>query len=88
MTAGAGVTLTVLGCDGSHPGPGGAGSGYLVRHWASATALWLDAGPGFLDADGTIPATLMRDKLHPTSDGYEVWAAALRPVLTELLAPR
>ncbi len=49
---------------------------------------WLDAGPGFLDADGTIPATLMRDKLHPTSDGYEVWAAALRPVLTELLAPR
>ncbi|HZU79367.1 MAG TPA: MBL fold metallo-hydrolase [Acidimicrobiales bacterium] len=46
MTAGAGVTLTVLGCDGSHPGPGGAGSGYLVRHWASATALWLDAGPG------------------------------------------
>jgi ribonuclease BN (tRNA processing enzyme) len=40
------LTLTVLGCDGSHAGPGGAGSGYLVRDWESRTALWLDAGPG------------------------------------------
>jgi len=38
------VTLTVLGCDGSWPGPGGAGSGYLVR--VGGTLLVLDAGPG------------------------------------------
>jgi len=38
------VILTVLGCDGSWPGPGGAGSGYLVR--IGDTALVLDAGPG------------------------------------------
>jgi ribonuclease BN (tRNA processing enzyme) len=38
------VTLTVLGCDGSWPGPGGAGSGYLVR--VGETTLVLDAGPG------------------------------------------
>jgi len=37
-------TLTVLGCDGSWPGPGGAGSGYLVE--AGPTSLLLDAGPG------------------------------------------
>ncbi len=37
-------TLTVLGCDGSWPGPGGAGSGYLVR--VGDTAVLLDAGPG------------------------------------------
>jgi len=37
-------TLTVLGCDGSWPGPGGAGSGYLVR--AATTSIMLDAGPG------------------------------------------
>jgi ribonuclease BN (tRNA processing enzyme) len=37
-------TLTVLGCDGSYPGPRGAASGYLVS--AGATTLWLDAGPG------------------------------------------
>ncbi|HEX3795285.1 MAG TPA: MBL fold metallo-hydrolase [Acidimicrobiales bacterium] len=37
-------TLTVLGCDGSWPGPGGAASGYLVQ--AAGSALLLDAGPG------------------------------------------
>ncbi len=38
------VTLTVLGCDGSWPGPGGAGSGYLVR--VADIAVVIDAGPG------------------------------------------
>jgi ribonuclease BN (tRNA processing enzyme) len=37
-------SLTVLGCDGSYPGPGGAASGYLVR--AGETAVLLDLGPG------------------------------------------
>jgi ribonuclease BN (tRNA processing enzyme) len=37
-------TLTVLGCDGSYPGPGGAASGYLVR--TANTTIWLDAGSG------------------------------------------
>ena len=37
-------SLTVLGCDGSYPGPGGAASGYLVQ--SGPTAVWLDAGPG------------------------------------------
>jgi ribonuclease BN (tRNA processing enzyme) len=40
------TTLTVLGCDGSYPGPGGAASGYLVREWSSGTAVVLDFGPG------------------------------------------
>jgi ribonuclease BN (tRNA processing enzyme) len=38
------VVLTVLGCDGSWPGPGGAGSGYLVG--IGGTSLLLDCGPG------------------------------------------
>jgi ribonuclease BN (tRNA processing enzyme) len=38
--------LTVLGCDGSYPGPGGACSGYLVR--ADGFSTWLEAGPGTL----------------------------------------
>jgi ribonuclease BN (tRNA processing enzyme) len=40
------LSLTVLGCDGSYPGPGGACSGYLLS--AGSTHLWLDAGPGTL----------------------------------------
>lgn len=41
-----GLTVLVLGCDGSWPGPGGAGSGYLVR--SPGAAVLLDAGPGVL----------------------------------------
>ncbi len=38
--------LTVLGCSGSYPGPGGACSGYLVRGGGVTVAL--DLGPGCL----------------------------------------
>jgi len=41
-----GLTLTVLGCDGSYAGPGGACSGYLVS--AQDTHVWVDCGPGTL----------------------------------------
>ena len=27
------------------------------------------------------------DKLHPALAGYEVWADALKPILTEILGP-
>lgn len=58
MVAGAVGTLsvTVLGCCGSYPGPGGACSGYLVVHdhdvapgdEPCSTTLWIDAGSGTL----------------------------------------
>jgi ribonuclease BN (tRNA processing enzyme) len=41
-----GLTLTVLGCSGSYPGPGQAASSYLVR--SDTTTIWLDAGSGSL----------------------------------------
>jgi lysophospholipase L1-like esterase len=47
---------------------------------------WIDAGSGFVDTQGAIDPELMPDKLHPSSAGYEVWAAALRPVLVESLS--
>jgi ribonuclease BN (tRNA processing enzyme) len=40
------MELLVLGCDGSHPGPGGAGSGYLMV--AGGTRILFDCGPGVL----------------------------------------
>ena len=42
------------------------------------------AGP-----DGTLRDGMMndRDKLHPQLKGYQVWADALKPILTELLGP-
>jgi len=47
VEAGAGdddLTLTVLGCDGTYAGPGGACSGYLLR--SGPTAVVVDLGPG------------------------------------------
>ena len=41
-----GLKLTVLGCSGSYPGPGGAASGYLIE--GDGTRIWLDAGSGTL----------------------------------------
>jgi ribonuclease BN (tRNA processing enzyme) len=41
-----GLTVTVLGRDGSFAGPGGACTGYLLR--GAGTTVWLDAGPGTL----------------------------------------
>jgi ribonuclease BN (tRNA processing enzyme) len=38
------LSVTVLGCSGSYPGPGAACSGYLVR--GGRTTVWLDAGSG------------------------------------------
>ena len=42
------------------------------------------AGPGGKLFDGMMNA---KDKLHPIAKGYQVWADALKPVLTELLGP-
>jgi ribonuclease BN (tRNA processing enzyme) len=40
------LTVTVLGCDGSYAGPGGACTGYLLS--SGDTHVWLDCGPGTL----------------------------------------
>lgn len=41
-----GLSLTVLGCDGTYAGPGGACTGYLLSH--GDTRVWVDCGPGTL----------------------------------------
>ncbi|HUE58798.1 MAG TPA: MBL fold metallo-hydrolase [Acidimicrobiales bacterium] len=38
------LSVTILGCDGSFPGPAGACSGYLIR--SDETNVWMDAGSG------------------------------------------
>ncbi len=47
---------------------------------------FLDIGPKFLRADGSLePADFMPDKLHPSPQGYEVWAEAIQVPLAQLL---
>jgi len=47
--------------------------------------FYLDIGPKFLSADGTIPKDIMSDGLHPTTKGYEIWAEAVKGPLDNLL---
>lgn len=46
-----------------------------------AGVTFLDIGSQFLAPDGSLPATLMPDGVHPSEAGYEIWAEALRPVM-------
>lgn len=87
---GRGGSLTVLGCDGSYPGPGGAASGYLVE--AAGVALWVDAGPGtfanlqLVMDPGAVDAVVLSHE-HPDHcadvNSFAIWlreAAIGRPV--------
>lgn len=47
--------------------------------------FYLDIGDKFLQPDGSISPDVMKDKLHPTTKGYEIWAAAMQQPLAELL---
>ncbi len=43
--------------------------------------VFVDFGEKFLAADGTLPAEVMPDFLHPSEKGYEIWAEAITPVV-------
>lgn len=47
--------------------------------------VFLDIGQKFLEPDGTLPKTLMPDLLHPNTRGYEIWAAAIKTPLADLM---
>lgn len=46
---------------------------------------YLDLGPKFLNADGTLPKETFPDFLHPNHRGRETWAEAMEPVLARLM---
>jgi lysophospholipase L1-like esterase len=46
---------------------------------------FLDIGAAFLQADGTIARETMGDFLHLTPTGYQIWAEAIRDLLSALL---
>lgn len=45
---------------------------------------YLDIGKVFLDEDGTLPADIMPDALHLSTEGYQRWADAIEPMLEKL----
>jgi len=50
--------------------------------------FFLDIGPKFLTADGTLEKAIMPDLLHLSPRGYEIWAESIEPTLAELLGAK
>lgn len=51
-------------------------------HW---NIRYLDLGPKFLAADGTLSPEIMPDRLHLSPKGYQIWADAVVPELKAAL---
>lgn len=46
---------------------------------------YMDIGEKFLGPDGTPPADVMPDGVHPTAKGYGIWYREIAPVLDEMM---
>ncbi|WP_238582446.1 GDSL-type esterase/lipase family protein [Cellvibrio sp. OA-2007] len=49
------------------------------------TIFYKDYGPLLLQKNGNISPAIMKDFLHPTSKGYQIWADAMLPDIQQLL---
>jgi len=46
---------------------------------------YLDIGDKFKNADGKVSEDIMPDGLHPSTAGYQIWADAMQPLLSEMM---
>jgi lysophospholipase L1-like esterase len=49
------------------------------------TIFYKDYGPLLLQKDGNISPEIMKDFLHTTSKGYQIWSDAMLPDIQQLL---
>lgn len=59
----------------------------LARLADGKKVRYLNINDKLADGDGKFLPGMSPDRLHLTAKGYQVWADALKPVLTELLGP-
>jgi lysophospholipase L1-like esterase len=64
-------------------------NGNLSKFADGQKIRYLNINDKLADSDGMLRDGMMnaKDKLHPTVEAYQVWADALKPVLTKLLGP-
>jgi len=60
-------------------------NGHLEKLADNRQVFYLDIGGRFLAPDGTLPADIMPDGLHPNLRGYEIWSAATADRVKELM---
>jgi lysophospholipase L1-like esterase len=59
-----------------------------ISHFADGRRVrYLNINDKLADRDGKLFDSMTVDGLHPTLRGYQIWADALKPILTELLGP-
>jgi lysophospholipase L1-like esterase len=59
----------------------------IARFADGKTVRYLNVNDKLADRDGVLRAGMSPDRLHLSAKGYQVWADALKPILTELLGP-
>jgi len=78
-------------------GPDSKSKGRVVNEGANAivkslddgkSVFYLDIGPSFLGADGTLDKKIMPDQLHLSPEGYEIWAKSTEAKIAELLGEK
>lgn len=58
---------------------------HLARLDDGQNVFFMDIGDRFLAPDGTLPADIMPDALHPNINGYQIWAEAVHARVLELM---
>ena len=55
----------------------------LLKAFAAAhpEITWIDFNAKLVDETGWVPSAIMRDEIHPTDAGYDLWMAAILPHL-------
>ncbi|MEO5818067.1 MAG: GDSL-type esterase/lipase family protein [Gemmatimonadaceae bacterium] len=59
----------------------------LARFADGKRVRYVNVNDKLASADGVLFDGMTMDKLHPTLEGYQVWADALKPLLAEILGP-
>ncbi len=60
-------------------------NGIIAKLNDNEHVFYMDIGDKFLDAEGNLSADIMPDRLHPSEQGYEIWANAVKDKLAELV---
>jgi lysophospholipase L1-like esterase len=89
------ATIILMGITPRNDGRGGTSTVAIINkinerisHFADEkTIRYLNINDKLVKSDGTLLEGVTVDRLHLSAKGYQIWADALKPILTELLGP-